>query len=348
MRLGPGVPHPVAVATQTELKLAARSADPPARVRREAMADAILAEPDVVRAAPVKLDPMLTAEDALERIGHSCLDHAFRNEPAILGGQPEAVHQMRVAIRRLRAAISAFRKMLPEDQHRWVSSELRQLADMLGEARNLDVFKSELLDPAKAAMAGNADIGFLERTVERRRRAAYSAIRQVLRSPDHAKLMSRLLDWFDGREWRQSPVPAGLQRPVGEIAPAMLDRRRRMVERRRKGFARQSPEQQHRLRIALKKMRYTADLFSGLYPARRTAEFGSLLKRLQDDLGSANDLYIGERLIEDLARHRTRGRQIAAAGKQLLEWHDDRLQKQQRKIRADLRRFRQSRAFWRE
>lgn len=305
--------------------------------------------PQAVRSAPVKFDAGLTAEEALRRVGCACLDQLMRNEPAVGAGQPEAVHQMRVAIRRLRAALSAFRKLLPKDQRRWAAKELRWLANTLGEARNLDVFGSAVIAPAKAALAGEVAMRPLESAVERRRRAAYSTIRDALYSTRYTGLILRLLRWFEGREWRHSDNRDKLRRPIGEIAPAMLDRRRRAVERRRKGFAGQSAQEQHELRLALKKLRYTADLFAGLYATKPAGKFAGRLKHLQDDLGAANDVHVGKILVAELVRDAKKdGDEIAAAGKEVLAWHERRLAKRRKKIHAELHHLGDDKPFWRE
>ncbi|MGC2411817.1 MAG: inorganic triphosphatase, partial [Stellaceae bacterium] len=105
-----------------------------------------------VRADPFALDPTLSAEAALQRIGRASLDQIVRNEAAIFAGRADGVHQMRVAVRRLRAILSGFRKMLPPEERRWASDELRWLAGALGEARNIDVFESALIHPAREAL----------------------------------------------------------------------------------------------------------------------------------------------------------------------------------------------------
>src|ERR1700726_1382241 len=99
-------------------------------------------------AEPPALDPAHSGDAALQRIGLGCLDHMLRNEPAVLAGIDDGIHQMRVAVRRLRATLSAFGRLLPENQRQWASEELRWLADALGPARNLDVFETALLKPA--------------------------------------------------------------------------------------------------------------------------------------------------------------------------------------------------------
>ena len=305
--------------------------------------------PKAVRSHPLELDAGLTAEEALRRVGGGCLDQLMRNEPAVLESHPEAVHQMRVAIRRLRAVLSTFRKLLPKDQLHWASGELRWLANVLGEARNFDVFSSALIAPARDALADRIDTRALERAVERRRRTAYSEMRKALHSTRYTQLILRLLRWFEGREWRHQGNLDDLRRPIGEIAPAMLDRRRRAVRRRRKGFATQSAEKQHELRLALKKLRYTTDLFTALYPPKVTASFTDRLKDLQDELGAANDVHVGDELVDELSRHAPKnGREIAAAGQQVLAWHRRRLAKRRKKIEVDMRRLHHEKPFWRE
>ncbi len=91
------------------------------------------AEVRAFRAAPVEIDPDMTVDAALERVIRACLDHLIGNEPAVCEARlPEGVHQMRVAMRRLRSALSLFRKVLPEAQDRWIREETKWLAGALG------------------------------------------------------------------------------------------------------------------------------------------------------------------------------------------------------------------------
>src|SRR5262249_12242608 len=90
---------------------------------------------EAVEGTSIELDARLTAEETLRRIGCACLDQVMRNEAAVLAGHPDGVHQMRIATRRLRAALSTFRKLLPKRQRRRASEELRWLANTLGDAR---------------------------------------------------------------------------------------------------------------------------------------------------------------------------------------------------------------------
>ena len=90
-------------------------------------------------------------EAALERIGRRCLTHLLSNEQAALAGEPEGIHQMRVAVRRLRSALSALKRPLQKKHYRWASEELRWLAHTLAPVRNLDIFAACLVHPVTHA-----------------------------------------------------------------------------------------------------------------------------------------------------------------------------------------------------
>jgi CHAD domain-containing protein len=155
----------------------------------------------------------------------------------------------------------------------------------------------------------------------------------------------RLLRWFDSG-WEGDGASDELRRPIGEIAARILDRRRRVVRRRSRDFARQSPEQRHRLRIALKKLRYAADVLACLYDDHRVKLLARRLKRLQDDLGNANDLHVGHDLVSELVRPDGEAGVIAQAGKRMLAWHAHRIAKQEPKLRRHLERLLETDPFW--
>ena len=85
----------------------------------------------------------------LQRAGYACLDQLGRNEQAARTGDAEGIHQMRVSVRRWRATLSALAPFMPEGSRRSASNESRWVADALSAARNLDVFASAMLAPAR-------------------------------------------------------------------------------------------------------------------------------------------------------------------------------------------------------
>src|SRR5437588_113897 len=162
-----------------------------------------VAVPQAVHADPVILDRDMTVDVALQNIGRSCLAQLLRNEPAVLSARPEGVHQMRVAVRRLRSAISSLKKLLPQEDVQWVTEELRWLGGALGPARNLDVFAAELVPPARTGLPDEPGWDDLAVALDRRRVAAYDQINQTILSQRYTASMLRLLRWFEGSGWRR-------------------------------------------------------------------------------------------------------------------------------------------------
>jgi triphosphatase len=299
-----------------------------------------------VHAAPLNLRAGLSAEAALQRIGRACLDHMLRNEDAALAGDAEGIHQMRVAVRRLRAILSAFAPLLPRAQRRWASGELRWFADVLGETRNLDVFANDLLRPARAALPAPDEFERLARAIERRRRAAHKEVVRAISSTRYTEALLALLRWFDGGEWRAGGDARGLDRPVEDIAPLLLDRCRRQAAKRSRNFVAQSAKQRHRLRISLKKLRYTAELLGSLYDPAETRRFVQRLKRLQDDLGDANDVRVGRAIVAALPQRGGGTTGIVHAGRRVLSWHKRRLSRNEHRLRPHLDELLSADRFW--
>jgi triphosphatase len=299
----------------------------------------------VLHAEPPALDPALGGDAALRRIGLAGLDHLSRNEAAALAGMPGGIHQMRVAARRLRAMMSGFAERLPAHQRHWATEELCWLADALATVRNLDVFETALLRPAQRASDDPLAFEPLRRAAERQRRAAHRLVIEAIRSARYASLIAHLLAWFETCGWRQLD-PGMPEPPVGTVAEKMLRRRWRAAKKRGKAFAEQMPEQRHRLRIALKRLRYTAEATASLYPAGAVAPLTARLKRLQDELGHLNDVRVGHEILAALAPEAGPDTAIVEAGKRMLDWHERRLIDREPKLRAHLRELFEAQPFW--
>src|SRR5271169_1764540 len=287
--------------------------------------------------------------EAVRRIGRACLTHMLRNEPAALAGEPEGVHQMRVAVRRLRSLLAAVKQLLPEDAHRAVGGEMAGLAAPLGPARNLDVFAAELLDPLRAEHAAEPGWDVLAAAAERARAHAHDRVDREILAPHHTATVLRLLRWFEGRGWRAAQAPDGaawLTSPISATAPRILDRRRRAVRKRSRRFARLAPRERHRLRIAVKKLRYTVELLGSVYDPRQLRRYNRRLKRVQEDLGRANDLRVAYGLVIELSRQVEPAEPIIDAAAELLAWQQRALTHGERKLRRRLRRLNRAEPFW--
>jgi len=307
-----------------------------------------ISAPEAVHAKAPALDPAMRGDAALRQIGHASLRHLMANEPAALAGNSEAIHQMRVAARRLRAILSAFRKMLPAGQRRAISAELRWLANALGPARNFDVLAGTLLEPARETVADAAELEAFAEAAERQRQIAYAEAIAAIRSKRYTALVLRTLRWLDATGWSERAGSVALHRPLADIAPILMERSRHATLKRARKFSEQSAAQRHQLRIALKKLRYTAEAFAGLYPRDRAEEFEKRLKRLQDDLGEANDIHVGRDLVAALTYTSASGEAIARAGRNILRWHRERVEQQEPETRQHLKELRRAVPFWRE
>jgi inorganic triphosphatase YgiF len=155
---------------------------------------------------------MLTA-DAFRTIGRSILRHIAANEVAIATADSEGVHQMRVGLRRLRAAISLFAPLFGDKQTERLKSELRWLTVKLAAARDLDVYLKSEIHPLRAAAPAKRGMRELEEAIAARRLAAFRKD-QVF----GASARSSTRPWYAGTE-----CPRRTLRYVdGRFAPSAL------------------------------------------------------------------------------------------------------------------------------
>ena len=226
------------------------------------------AKPQAQSSLSFSLRPSATVGESLQEIGLGCLTLFLRNEPAALADVPDGVHQMRVAVRRLRSVVATMRRMLPPHQYEWVSHELRWMADVLGPARNWDVFLSSLLAPVRSALLSDRDLGKLRDICEDERRSAHERADTAIRSPQYTAALLKLSQWFASCSWRNQPVSEQsvlLMAPIGTMAPPFIGRRYKKVKKAAGGFAELTLEQRHEFRIAVKKLRYTIEVFKDLF-----------------------------------------------------------------------------------
>jgi inorganic triphosphatase YgiF len=309
-----------------------------------ALVDGIPTEPQAVHASAIVLKPEMTVEAVLQHCGSACLALVLRNEPAALAGDAEGLHQMRVAIRRLRAVLSGVKRMLPTEQYRWVTEELKWLAHALGPARNWDVIVDGIVAPVGGASFGQQERDVLTRACGGERSRAHREAETAIRSVRYTKALLQLLRWFTARAWREQLVSehsALLLAPIGEVAPRLISRRYKQVCKASRNFAELDSEQRHRLRIAVKKLRYAIDLLQALFANDAVARFLKNLKPLQDELGHANDLRVARDLFAGLQIS-----EIDRAAGVVLGWHERGLVDREAKLNKQLHRLRHVRPFW--
>ena len=261
----------------------------------------------------IRVTPSMTCKEAFRVIGLGCLRHLIANEPAMLTGNGESLHQMRVALRRFRAAISVFAEVVAdEDTHR-IKSDLGWITGELGPARDLDTFVAEVLTPFRKQHPGEPGLVPICRDFARRRAKAYAHAADVVRS---ARFRSRSSSWRNGsrrgggRKAKMKLLRLRREQPIAIHAADELTRRLRRLRKQGRLFGQLTPEERHNLRIRAKKLRYAMEFFAEVFPGRRQARRRkaalSSVKALQDALGALNDISTRERLASQIALSRRR------------------------------------------
>lgn len=246
-----------------------------------------------VGASTPKLSADMSTADAFRTICHSCLYDLMLNEPAIDDdGDIEGVHRARIAIRRLRAALSLFKPVVADGAYEHQRHELAWLSDLLGTARDLDVMQRETFEPS--AEAGSAPMGTsaLVAEVARRRGVAREALRKSLLSARMRKLLLDLAHWLDHGDWRDA-AGTGAGDPVLTRVPKLLARQYKRLRKRGRHLAEADPEKRHRIRITAKKLRYMSEFFDSLVAGRkrrrRFKRHTRALEAIQSALGEIHD-----------------------------------------------------------
>src|SRR5262249_35130391 len=124
---------------------------------------------EAIKAAPVALMPDSTGEAAFRAIARACLRQLVANQPVFLCGDPEGLHQMRVALRRLRAAVSLFADMLADGQTEEMKAQLRCIGGELGPAREFDVFIRRVLMPVSEDKPDGPGVAVLAKDFRQKR-----------------------------------------------------------------------------------------------------------------------------------------------------------------------------------
>ncbi|MGD9511362.1 MAG: CHAD domain-containing protein [Geminicoccaceae bacterium] len=280
------------------------------------------------KAGAVELGETMTVEDALQAILGACVRHWVDNEAATSDARdPEGLHQLRVALRRLRSALALFKPALaPAARAHW-AGELRWLLGPMGPARDLDVFATETVPPLHQARPNDQALAMLLELVDGARWKAHQTVRDTLASGRYGDIAFGLACWVACRGWRQGAdidVLLAQRQPAREFAAAILAKRHRQVRRRGRHFASLAPAERHELRILFKKLRYGTEFFASLFPGRELDRYRAAAARMQDLLGTLNDVAVAQHVVDDLLAGTEPGvRQRAAAlgGGQVLGWY---------------------------
>lgn len=253
------------------------------------LADDVLGK--VHKAGPVMVTPEMSVAHAFETIVHACLKHYRLNEPLVLHEtKAAALHQTRVAMRRLRSALTLFRPAIEDVEFQHLRNELRWFTAQLGDARNLDVYLERDLPSEE------------RRHLNVKRERIYEQVADAMNSHKFRRLFIDLIGWTAIGAWRTGKIA---RRPVGSFANGRLDRLWRSITEAGRDLGAMDDGARHRLRIQAKKLRYAIEFLEGLYADSRPAEkhFARAVAELQESLGKLNDMVTAKAMGEELPKH---------------------------------------------
>ncbi|HEY6577910.1 MAG TPA: CHAD domain-containing protein [Rhizomicrobium sp.] len=289
-----------------------------------------------------------------------CRWHIAANVAAMIESHDsEALHQLRVGLRRLRVALVSFGGEFRTPQFEAIRLRAKSLAHELAPARDLDVFIGELLEPAARANGSKEAFAVLRARAEAARRRAWTNALLQIGGPRFRMFMADLADVVDHGAWRLSRSRGksasgnlvALEMPAQRAGERMLAHRRRQACKRARQLETLSAAERHDLRIVLKKLRYSAEFFAPFFDRARVEKFVARLGRMQDILGALNDVSVAKVIIETLMSTDERDggaahADISFAAGIVYGWHLERAAEAWRDAVSCWKKFAGAREFW--
>ena len=266
-----------------------------------------------LKASRIKPAALIEGEDLVLQKTDRFVDAAYRvlrrefarfqwHEPGTrLGIDPECLHQMRVAARRLRSALRVFEDALPERRVKAIIKGLRWIGNALGSVRDLDVY---LMDIEKRIQSVTPDCRqaldhYLQHLHEQHDKARATLLK-ALDSRRYARFVERVLRFLETGPPKRAKAPLANE-PATAIAGHMIERQLKKVLRAGRFLKPSSPDAElHSLRIRFKRLRYAAEFFTDLYggPVKKLARAA---KRFQSLLGDHQDAVVAQEMIREYA-----------------------------------------------
>ncbi|MGY4161972.1 CHAD domain-containing protein [Bradyrhizobium sp. USDA 4461] len=255
------------------------------------------ASPDRERAIrpkrPRHLSEAMRCETAFRLILSECLEDVATNHEAVSSGDPTALHQTRIALTRLKAAVAFYGPMVADAEWKRLKSELKWLSAHLGATRDLDV-------------AIENSEGLLEQhMLQTARTDAFEALREALQSDRYWQWFDGMWDWVGSGPWTARQDRRAAQRravPVAVFHARRLARWHGKLCQKSRGLQGMGKNKRHRVRLASKRLRYAIEFSEGGLPPDDYASWRNVLKHLrkgQQLLGELNDHEVRRKLVEN-------------------------------------------------
>jgi CHAD domain-containing protein len=294
----------------------ALSAEPiPKAVR--AIGPRATAPPDVP--PPPETGPDKPAGNAVAAALLASVDRLLRNDPHARRVDPEGVHQVRVAARRLRSDLGTFAPLLEGEWAPRLEPELRWLGDVLGEVRDLDVLRDRLIDSSGDL---ESDLRPLFAELQARHEVATGKMLVALRSDRYRTLLDRLIVVAN-----KPGLDEAADQPSGKVLPSLVEKAwKRLAKRARKLDLDDDESKFHKVRIRAKRVRYASEAVQaslGSDAAKKAGAFASYAESIQDTLGAHQDAIVAKEVISEVALASGDARLALASGRLIERQYED-------------------------
>jgi CHAD domain-containing protein len=238
-----------------------------------------------------RLNAMMACDTAFRVVARRYLGDLTTNHQATCNGDPTALHQMRIALTRLRTAILFFSPMVADSQRTRVREELKWLNAHLGVMRDLDV----AIERLKAIDERQPRKVPYFRSWNEKRADTLRGLTRALRSARYRRLLESTSDWIESGPWS---IKAGKQAaqeraaPIAAYGAGKLARWQQNLLKKSRKLLKMDAEKRHRLRLKNKKLSYSIEAFDDLFSDKRFSGQPARLKylrRAQRALGQLND-----------------------------------------------------------
>ena len=304
---------------------------------------------------PVKRDALELSADidvgpAYLQILTDCADHAQANLAAALSDNAEGIHQMRVALRRLRSAIDTFHPVIDSAAMKALARRARDLAAELSPARDIDVFGDDILCPVEQSLSGDVSFDSMRSLLSDLRRDARRHVHEVLAGPRFSELILDLRIACAEQSWFEDGNDSVAGEPLVDRARSCLDRRYESVDKYGRRIDKLAPAARHEMRKRLKKLRYAAEFFAPLFAGRTTTRYRKELAQVQDAFGYLNDVEVAHEIIAALKDRAQLDESalgdLSLACGAIIGWHEGRLKSAWCRARRRWAKLAVRPAFW--
>lgn len=267
------------------------------------------------KANDIKIDRAASVAQAFRKISWSCLNQLLGNYLLVIESRDmEALHQSRVAIRRLSSAMSIFCDFVSDELYGQLYEEWRNAAKTLGAARDLDIlitrFENHVSESEAPVLARLADD----------RIKSYDDACSYLASQEFQRLLHVTAIWLEEGDWAETETieTSRTSLSIHSFSQQYFREQHHKLEKHTTDLKQLSPSQRHRLRIRMKKLGYAVDFFQSIstiaHGQKAHAKMVRSLSKLKDQLGELNDILAGQRWAEMTCKSKSKNSSRLKAG----------------------------------